>query len=294
SVVLLSLAPPLGAATRPITETDLFRFTWIADPQISPDGRRVAFVRVTVDAKKTGYETAIWTVDTDGSHPPRSFTAGPRDRARRLPRQRPRLPGSRPPGARLDGGGGGGRGQAGAAAGHVGRVRGDRSRLLARRRARVLRVHARAGAVRLRRGQRPLLRARGGRRALARGEHRGADQRVRAEPGLPAGCLPGRAGGPGAAPAPPGRALPWGAPPPRRLTRLNESLLSELRLSAPEEIVYPSFDGRQVQAWILKPPDYDPARRYPLILNIHGGPHAAYGATFDHEFQWMAARGYVV
>ena len=82
--------------------------------------------------------------------------------------------------------------------------------------------------------------------------------------------------------------------PPRRLTRLNESLLSELRLSAPEEIVYPSFDGRQVQAWILKPPDYDPARRYPLILNIHGGPHAAYGATFDHEFQWMAARGYVV
>ena len=83
SVVLLSLAPPLGAATRPITETDLFRFTWIADPQISPDGRRVAFVRVTVDAKKTGYETAIWTVDTDGSHPPRSFTAGPQDLAPR-------------------------------------------------------------------------------------------------------------------------------------------------------------------------------------------------------------------
>src|SRR5260370_1153783 len=50
SVVLLSLAPPLGAATRPITETDLFRFTWIADPPISPDGRRVAFTS-TASAK---------------------------------------------------------------------------------------------------------------------------------------------------------------------------------------------------------------------------------------------------
>src|SRR5581483_8505212 len=38
----------------------------------------------------------------------------------------------------------------------------------------------------------------------------------------------------------------------------------------------------------------DPSKKYPLILNIHGGPHAAYGFTFDHEFQWMAAKGYVV
>src|SRR5947207_8181909 len=78
-LALLALAAPLAAATRPITETDLFRFTWIADPQISPDGRRVAFVRVTVDAKKTGYETAVWMVDTDGSHLPRAFTTGPQD-----------------------------------------------------------------------------------------------------------------------------------------------------------------------------------------------------------------------
>src|SRR6185503_14740985 len=67
-----------------------------------------------------------------------------------------------------------------------------------------------------------------------------------------------------------------------------------LVVSTPTEIVYPSFDGKSIQAWILKPPDFDAQKRYPLILNIHGGPHAAYGATFDHEFQWMAAKGYVV
>ena len=41
-------------------------------------------------------------------------------------------------------------------------------------------------------------------------------------------------------------------------------------------------------------PGFDPAKKYPLILNIHGGPHAAYGYIFAHEFQWMAAKGYVV
>ena len=82
--------------------------------------------------------------------------------------------------------------------------------------------------------------------------------------------------------------------PPRPLTHFNDGLLSELSLTAPEEITYRSFDGRTIQAWVQKPPDFDPAKKYPLILNIHGGPHAAYGYTFDHEFQWMAARGYVV
>ena len=43
-----------------------------------------------------------------------------------------------------------------------------------------------------------------------------------------------------------------------------------------------------------RPPDFDPAKKYPLILDIHGGPHAAYGYIFEHEFQWMAAKGYVV
>ncbi|MFM7066868.1 MAG: alpha/beta hydrolase family protein, partial [Gammaproteobacteria bacterium] len=61
-----------------------------------------------------------------------------------------------------------------------------------------------------------------------------------------------------------------------------------------EEVNYPSFDGRMIQGWVVKPPDFDPARRWPLVLYIHGGPHSAYGATFFHEFQVLSAAGYVV
>ena len=81
---------------------------------------------------------------------------------------------------------------------------------------------------------------------------------------------------------------------PRQITHINEKLFSQLNLTAPEEIWYTSFDGKKIHAWIQKPPDFDAAKKYPLILNIHGGPHAAYGFVFDHEFQWMAAKGYVV
>jgi len=79
-----------------------------------------------------------------------------------------------------------------------------------------------------------------------------------------------------------------------RITDANKTLWSQLNLTAPEEINYKSFDGIPIQGWIQKPPDFDPKKKYPLILNIHGGPHAAYGWVFDHEFQWMAAKGYVV
>ncbi len=79
-----------------------------------------------------------------------------------------------------------------------------------------------------------------------------------------------------------------------RLTDFNQKLWSNLNLTMPEEINYTSFDGRRIQGWIQKPPDFDPKKQYPLILDIHGGPHAAYGWVFDHEFQWMAAKGYVV
>jgi dipeptidyl aminopeptidase/acylaminoacyl peptidase len=79
-----------------------------------------------------------------------------------------------------------------------------------------------------------------------------------------------------------------------RLTDFNRKLWSQLNLTEPEEINYTSFDGKRIQGWIQKPPDFDPQKKYPLILNIHGGPHAAYGWVFDHEFQWMAAKGYVV
>jgi dipeptidyl aminopeptidase/acylaminoacyl peptidase len=79
-----------------------------------------------------------------------------------------------------------------------------------------------------------------------------------------------------------------------RLTDFNKPLWSQLNLSAPEEINYKSFDGRNIQGWIQKPPNFDAKKKYPLILNIHGGPHTAYGWVFDHEFLWMAAKGYVV
>lgn len=80
----------------------------------------------------------------------------------------------------------------------------------------------------------------------------------------------------------------------RQITQVNEPLFSQLQITAPEEFWYTSFDGQKIHAWVQKPPDFDPSKKYPMILNIHGGPHAAYGYTFDHEFQWMAAKGYVV
>jgi dipeptidyl aminopeptidase/acylaminoacyl peptidase len=79
-----------------------------------------------------------------------------------------------------------------------------------------------------------------------------------------------------------------------QLTKINDELFSQLNLTHPEEIWYNSFDGKRTQAWIQKPPNFDPSKKYPFILEIHGGPHAAYGFTFTHEFQWMAAKGYVV
>jgi dipeptidyl aminopeptidase/acylaminoacyl peptidase len=81
---------------------------------------------------------------------------------------------------------------------------------------------------------------------------------------------------------------------PRRLTSFNDALFAQLRLTEPEEIWYTSFDGKRVHAWAQRPPDFDPSKKYPLILNVHGGPHSAWGFIFTHEFQWMAARGYIV
>jgi dipeptidyl aminopeptidase/acylaminoacyl peptidase len=88
------------------------------------------------------------------------------------------------------------------------------------------------------------------------------------------------------------RATPGASP--KQLTHINDELFSKLNLTEPEEIWYDSFDGKHIQAWLQKPPDFDAHKKYPLILNIHGGPHTAYGYIFDHEFQRMAAKGYVV
>ena len=80
----------------------------------------------------------------------------------------------------------------------------------------------------------------------------------------------------------------------QRLTDVNSKLFAQLNMTWPETIWYQSFDGKRIQAFVQKPPDFVDGKKYPMILNIHGGPHAAYGYVFDHEIQWMAAKGYVV
>ena len=80
----------------------------------------------------------------------------------------------------------------------------------------------------------------------------------------------------------------------KQITHVNADLFKDIQQSEPEEIWYRAFDGKQIHAWILKPPNFDPSNKYPMILEIHGGPHSAYGNTYTHEFMWMAAKGYVV
>lgn len=81
----------------------------------------------------------------------------------------------------------------------------------------------------------------------------------------------------------------------RRLTDLNAGLFAQLVLGTLEEIHFASsYDGRPIEGWILKPPGFDPATKYPLILEIHGGPFANYGPRFSTEDQLYAAAGYVV
>ncbi|MEZ0327323.1 MAG: prolyl oligopeptidase family serine peptidase [Fimbriimonas sp.] len=81
---------------------------------------------------------------------------------------------------------------------------------------------------------------------------------------------------------------------PRLLTGLNKAFLDEVKLSEPEEFWVESTDGAKVHTWVLKPLDYLPPRRYPAVLEIHGGPHTQYGWAFFHEMQMLAALGYVV
>ena len=81
----------------------------------------------------------------------------------------------------------------------------------------------------------------------------------------------------------------------RPITALNEDLLGYKKMAEVEEIWFESsFDQRKVQGWIVKPPDFDESKKYPLILEIHGGPFANYGPRFSAEMQLYAAAGYVV
>ncbi len=80
----------------------------------------------------------------------------------------------------------------------------------------------------------------------------------------------------------------------REVSRHAANLAPDGGFSEYEEIWFDSFDGRRIQGWVIKPPDFDGSRRYPLVLYIHGGPHAMYGTGFFHEFQLLARSGFVV
>ena len=79
-----------------------------------------------------------------------------------------------------------------------------------------------------------------------------------------------------------------------RLTRVNDDVLAGVELGEVEEIWYDSTDGARAQGWVIKPPDFDPSERYPLVLHIHGGPHGMYSVGFSNAFQNFAANGYLL
>ena len=81
----------------------------------------------------------------------------------------------------------------------------------------------------------------------------------------------------------------------KTITSVNSDLLTHKKLGKVEEIWYKSsHDGLDIQGWIIKPPGFDPSKKYPLIIKIHGGPFANYGDRFYLEKQLMAAEGYIV
>jgi acylaminoacyl-peptidase len=81
----------------------------------------------------------------------------------------------------------------------------------------------------------------------------------------------------------------------KRLTALNDDLFSFRNLGNVEELWWESsFDQRKIQGWVVTPPDFDPKKKYPMILEIHGGPFASYGTVYSAEIQAYAAAGYVV
>ncbi|USK36501.1 S9 family peptidase (plasmid) [Bacillus sp. F19] len=79
-----------------------------------------------------------------------------------------------------------------------------------------------------------------------------------------------------------------------RLDDCNDKLISELIVVEPEVFTYRSEDGWQIQGFLLKPANFDAEKKYPVLLDIHGGPHSAYGFTYFHQMQLFAAQGYAV
>jgi dipeptidyl aminopeptidase/acylaminoacyl peptidase len=82
----------------------------------------------------------------------------------------------------------------------------------------------------------------------------------------------------------------------RQLTTTNVEVVKELEMHAPESFTFKSFDGKEVQGWIVVPPDFDPAKKYPMIYLVHGGPQGAWSDNFHYRWnlELFAAPGFVV
>lgn len=80
----------------------------------------------------------------------------------------------------------------------------------------------------------------------------------------------------------------------RKLTCLNDDLLGARYIASPERVEFNGADGWRIEGWLLRPGGFDPSKKWPLVLEVHGGPHTAYGHSFFHEFQVLAGRGYAV
>ena len=79
-----------------------------------------------------------------------------------------------------------------------------------------------------------------------------------------------------------------------RLTDVNKDIFYNVEFGEVEEITYKSIDEKYVQGWIVKPPNFDSNKKYPLVLRIHGGPHSMYHVGFNYNFQLHAAQDQVV
>ena len=86
-------------------------------------------------------------------------------------------------------------------------------------------------------------------------------------------------------------ACPDGGKPPARLSSFNADLLGELELAAPERITFAGTGDVQIEGWLIKPLNYQDGSKFPVVLEMHGGPAATYGHSFMHEFQLLAAAG---
>jgi dipeptidyl aminopeptidase/acylaminoacyl peptidase len=80
----------------------------------------------------------------------------------------------------------------------------------------------------------------------------------------------------------------------KRLTAVNEDVLAGRTLGDVKELWYTSADGQKIQGWYITPPEFDPSRKYPMQLHIHGGPHSMYGVGFNFGWQEHAANDYVI